>query len=112
MTNLKGELHIYMDADSVMAHTDPDPIILDYITSKNAALSDQNIVRTIQVALCSWDYNRRIFIHWKNECHEITLGECEGTDKEIRKAHNIMNLLLRGAFDWFRYDPNETGELH
>lgn len=34
--------------------------------------------------------------------HEITLGRCEGTEKELRLAHNFEKMLLAGAFDWWR----------
>ena len=36
------------------------------------------------------------------EIHEITVGRCKGTKKELRPAHNLERMLLAGAFDWFK----------
>lgn len=50
----------------------------------------------------SFEYAEHLFVEFDDESHEIKLGDCEGTDKEIRKEHNIMKMLLAGHFDWFK----------
>ena len=103
--NMKKELHIYMDGNSFEKYgivTDIIPTHETYVEADKAARGESPVVRTTQVACCSFDYGRRVFIHYKGETHEITIGKCEGTDKEIRKSHNIMRMLLTGAFDWYQ----------
>ncbi|RHP75347.1 hypothetical protein DXA62_06320 [Coprobacillus sp. OF03-2AA] len=90
-------------------------IIYDgYVNTKKAideALNDKEVereVHTSQPHFLSFQYlPARLFVHVRNnsydeEIHEITLGSCDGTDKELREAHNLEKLLLGGAFDWFK----------
>ena len=90
----------------------------DYISTKRAiekALeSDEDeAIHTTQPHFLSFQYlPTRLFVHSYNgddeeneEIHEITLENCEGTEKELRPAHNIEKMLLAGSFDWF--NPNE-----
>ena len=86
----------------------------DYIGTKEmiqTALDDQDfdyIIHTVQPHFLSFDYlPARLFVHFYNENHqeevyEITLGSCEGTEKELRKAHNLERMLLAGSFDWWK----------
>ena len=86
----------------------------DYIETKKMiqkALNDQDfdyIIHTTQPHFLSFDYlPARLFVHFYNkdnqeEIHEITLGSCEGTDKELREAHNLERMLLAGSFDWWK----------
>lgn len=66
----------------------------------------QEVIHTTQTHFLSFNYlPARLFVHInrndKNEIHEITLYNCEGTEKELRQAHNIERMLIAGAFDWF-----------
>ena len=89
-------------------------IIDDYIHTEREitkALSDQDVkvcVHTTQLHFLSFKYlPARLFVHFynkdnKEEIHEITLGRCEGTEKELREAHNLKRMLLAGSFDWWK----------
>ena len=61
------------------------------------------IIHTYQV--CSvktylFELGYRIFVHpHKGQVFELTLGACVNTEREIRSAHNIANLLISGEFD-------------
>lgn len=90
----------------------------DYIGTKRAiekALeSDKDeVIHTTQTHFLSFKYlPARLFVHCYNksneddeEIHEITLEHCEGTEKELRLAHNLERMLLAGSFDWF--NPNK-----
>ena len=83
----------------------PNDDFLCYTTYKETmkALGRNRILHTTQLEFLSFKYAERLFV-WidSNEMHEITLGACEGTDKEIREAHNLRHMLLAGAFDYFR----------
>ena len=66
------------------------------------------IIHTTQPHFLSFKYlPARLFVHFYNkddreEIHEITLGRCEGTEKELREAHNLERMLLAGSFDWWK----------
>lgn len=64
--------------------------------------SDVYIVYTTQPYFLQFQYTDRLFVHVMGEKHEITLGECDGTDREIRPGHNLERLLLNGEFSWFQ----------
>jgi len=73
-----------------------------YRETLNKINNGYEVVNTTQPAFLQFKYAKRLFVRVKGEEHEITLGKCEGTDKEIRKVHNIEKMLLNGAFDYFR----------
>ena len=61
-------------------------------------------VHTFQVCTISthlFDLGYRIFVHYSEiePPFEITLGDCEKIDREIRMAHNLEKMLISGAFD-------------
>jgi len=104
------EIHLHLDPED-------DHIRRDYIIYQTFAETKRiieaaeddytlnHIVHTTQPHFLSFDYlPARLFVHFYNnnreEIHEITLGSCEGTDKELRKAHNLEKMLLAGSFDW------------
>lgn len=67
------------------------------------ALGKNEILHTTQLEFLSFKYAERLFVRISNdEMHEITLGACEGTDREIREAHNLRHMLLAGAFDYYK----------
>ena len=106
-------IHLYMFMGQKKEEDSWNIIYDGYINTKKAidkALNDKNVeheVHTSQPHFLSFKYlPARLFVHVRNnrdeEIHEITLGSCDGTDKELREAHNLEKLLLGGAFSWFR----------
>ena len=90
------ELHIHISQSTM-----EDRILATYNATDYEAKTSQNIVHTTQLACCSFKYDRRIFIHYGAEVHEITLGDCVGTKKKIDRSTDILDMLLSGEFDWF-----------
>lgn len=104
------EMHVYLDMLSVMTEMSKGTIggVCEsykdtYMLLTRDEAENINIVRTTITHFLSWDYGERLFVHVNNEVHEITLGDCEGTDKDIRVAHNLEKMLFSGKFSWF--DP-------
>ena len=89
----KNELHLHLD--------DSDICITNYFDTELAVLSNQKVVHTTITHFLSWKYRRRLFVHFCDKVHEITLGKCEGTGRYIREGHNIEKMLMNGEFDWF-----------
>lgn len=52
-----------------------------------------------------FDKGYHVFVHDYDSCFEITLGDCDRIDREIRKAHNLAHMIASGAFD-LHYNPN------
>ena len=93
------ELYLHLDLRNLDCQYIGATTYQDTVDMLNADIS---IIHTTQPAFLQFKYAKRLFIILNKEIHEITLGKCEGTDKEIRKAHNIEKMLLNGAFDYFR----------
>lgn len=96
---MQKRIHIWLDLVGYV--DDPDNLCTTYMDTIEALNKDIAIVHTTQTHFCSFRYGRRVFVHVNGTEHEITIGECEGTNKEIREAHNIEKMLLAGTFDWF-----------
>ena len=73
-----------------------------YIETEQA-LANENIkcIYTTVTHFLRWCFAERLFVHINGEVHEITLGECDGTLREIRDVHNIEHMLIAGEFDWW-----------
>ena len=92
------ELHIHLDLHECELIENTTFVTTEKALDKGEKLA----IHTTQTHFCQFDYGRRLFVHANGEVHEITLGECEGTDKEIREAHNIEKILIAGTFSWWR----------
>ena len=93
-----NELHLWMTYNA-------DKMVYDIsstIYSTEYALRNNKVVHTTIPYYLSFDYAERLFVHMGNIIHEIKIGKTEGTDKEIRKAHNLEKMLMTGVFDWFQ----------
>ena len=54
------------------------------------------------------DSNYRIYLHENNRVLECKPG-MEGTEKDIRRAHNILKIVVADVFDdYFYNDENKT----
>lgn len=62
-------------------------------------------VHTTQLCFCDgnlFSKGYRIFVHPRaREKHEITLSDCEGTNREIRPSHRLWHMIITGVFDWY-----------
>lgn len=98
------EIHLYVDT------LDPrEDICVTYADTIERLKRGDEVVRTTLTHFLQWPYGDKLFVHTCGEVFQITLGECVGTEREIRLAHNIERLLLHGGFDWF--DPDYDNEL-
>ena len=80
-----------------------DTMCVDYFTT-NEAINDPKVerVRTTQLSFLrnSWDYidkGWRVFIHNGEQVLEVK-EHMTGTDKDIRKGHDLYKLLIGGTF--------------
>jgi hypothetical protein len=66
------------------------------------AIEKRYNIKTTQVKCCStrlFDLGYRIFVHYSpDDIFEITLGKCERTSREIRKGHDLCNLIISDEF--------------
>lgn len=97
------ELHLLMDSKSVEKYENcGNTVHKTYIETKNAVDSQTPLIFTTLTHFLSWNYATRLFVHIGEEEHEIVIGDCEGTAREIRAGHNLEKLLISGEFDWWR----------
>lgn len=97
--NRKPEFHLYLytlegyKRDVINAYT---------VTAVNDLIALGKDVDTYQLICCTTDlFNQgyRIFIHETPASQfEITLGQCEGTTREIKVGHDLPKLILAGEF--------------
>ena len=99
------EIHLYLNFD--LEYWDKDiSIDVDFHDAMwkftHPELRDDDVLHTTQTHFLRFHYGKRLFVHTPDrKVHEITLGKCEGTNREIRKSHNIEKMLIAGEFDWF-----------
>lgn len=91
------ELHVWM--------SEPDyPIDTDYASTKASIMTGEKRIDTTQTHFLQFHYGYNLFVHISGDDvtgHEITLGECEGTNREIKHGYNIEKMLYAGEFNWF-----------
>lgn len=98
------EIHFYMDSPY-----DPARTFHTYDGTNDAIKKGREIIHTTSIANISLDLldlGYRIFVHRNGRVLECKLGSMDGTEKEIRKPHNILRMIMGHVFD--RYF--ETGE--
>lgn len=93
---MKKEMHVWLTSPLKGVNC-----FTDWATTQKAVDDDIDIIHTTQTHFVSWKYGRRIFIHIGDDIHEIKMGDCEGTERELREGHNIEKMLFVGEFSWF-----------
>ena len=96
------EVHVFLDSTDTPINGE---VMHNNITDcERLRAEEPSILYTNQLFYLSFKYGKRLFAHCNGAAHEITLGRCEGTSRIIKPAHNIVNLLMAGEFDWFQLD--------
>ena len=92
------EIHVHLTTDSLDKETH-----LTYLSTRECVNLPGiwPIVHTTQTHFLTFMYAERLFVHCYGRMHEITMGDCEGTKREISEAHNIEKMLIAGEFSWF-----------
>ena len=106
MTDLKDqtnmmnkEIHFYMDASYPFY---ADQVCMTYDDTCSSIERGHEIIHTTSLVNLSFDLfdlGYRIFVHRRDKSLECKLGSMNGTDKEIRRPHNILKMLIAGVFD-------------
>ena len=110
-TNETDEKEIHFYKDYPYSHD----IFMLYTTHNGTKWAINNNVREIHTTSLSnisfdlLDHNYRIYLHENNRVLECKPG-MDGTEKDIRKAHNIFRIIVAGVFDNYFYNENETDE--
>lgn len=107
--NRKAEFRLYL---YTLEGYKRDVINSYTVNAVNDLISLGKDVDTYQVICCTTDLfakGYRIFVHETPAfVHEITLGQCEGTTREIRMGHNLPNLILSGEFEYDLVPSNDN----
>ena len=94
------EIHFYLDTT---VFNDEDKYILchTYDTTNRVIADGENIIHTTSIANISFnllDLGYRIFLHRNGKVLECKPG-MDGTEKDVRREHNILRMIMGHAFD-------------
>ena len=94
---MSKELHLWLKEPDCFYYP-------DFMSTSNAIGMNDECIHTTQPHFLQFRYGYRLFVHTDRHDlvgHEITLGDCVGTERIIREAHNLEKMLIAGEFDWF-----------
>lgn len=89
-----------------------------YVThnqTKDAIKRKEHIIHTTSLTNLSFDLlddGYRIYLHENGKVLECKLGSMEGTNKEIRRAHNILRLVVAEVFYNYFYGDELNNPRH
>lgn len=104
------EIHFYKD----WSFNEDVDIIVTHEDTKQAVHNNAKIIHTTALTMLSFDLldsNYRIYLHENNKVLECKPG-MEGTEKDIRKAHNILRIVVADVFDNYFYGENKTEQVN
>ncbi len=90
------EIHFYLGNFSHLDH-----IFYTYDSTEEAIKQGRDRINTTSLASITFDLldlGYRIFLHRNNKVLECKPG-MGGTEKEIRKGHNLLKLIIGHVFD-------------
>lgn len=94
------EFHVWLDILGI-SNIEED-VYYTYIGTKYVLEGKESIIHTTQTSFLRTyildDY--RLFVHKGGKKIEITLGDCQGTDRIIKAGHNLEKLVLAGEFSF------------
>ena len=103
------EIHFYKDVSYTI---NPNEVYTTHNGTKRAIDNNVKCIHTTSLSNISFDLldkNYRIFLHENGRTLECKPG-MDGTEKDVRKAHNIFRMINAGVFDSYFYNENETDE--
>lgn len=98
------EIHVHLEYDNEYINLETFgnvKIKTTFMETKRSIERAEEIIHTTQINFLNFNYAERLFIHYNNTSYELTLGDCVGTDKDIRLAHNLEKMLIAGSFSFF-----------
>lgn len=106
-------IHFYKDSSSAGCMNN---VLTSHNATKQAIKIGDDDIYTFAISALDFasllDKGYDIYLHENHKSFQIKEGRVEATDKQIRKAHNIMNIWIAGGFDNFFYGvQNENLEL-
>lgn len=89
------EFHVYLNKTSATDY-------YSYLGTLEAINDERGIIKTTQLSLLSTTLleKYRVFLHKDNKQIEITLGDCQGTDRNIKVTDNLEKLVMAGEFNF------------
>lgn len=102
------EIHFYKDYSF---DVDVSDLFITHEATKLAIENNVKVIHTVALTLLSFDLldsNYKIYLHENNRVLECKPG-MDGTEKDIRRAHNILKIVMADVFDdYFYNDENKT----
>lgn len=99
-------IHLLLNGDAVcnQQRFGESEILFTYDDTAREIRDGLRDIYTTVPHFLNFKYAKRLFVHVDNDIHEITIGKCDGTTREISESTNIEKLLYAGEFDWWVND--------